>query len=327
MTRKLILENISKLYRTGGLFGGKARYAKSLVNVNFSIEEGTALSIVGESGSGKTTTTRLALLLEKPTSGNIYYDGENVREFDRAKTRAYRKKVQAVFQDPYSSLDPNMSIGQIVAEPLRMNTPMNRGEIERKVDELLDKVGMETHFKKRRQSELSGGQRQRVSIARSIALNPELLILDEPVSALDISIRAQILTLFSDLRKNTNISYLYISHDLASVRFISDFTAVMYFGGIVEYGKTEDIFTKRLHPYTEALLDAGMVVCKADELDRYVLHGEIPSIFNVPDGCSFHGRCKYSDEICEHKAPGGLIDVGGGHLVSCHLYGSKGRIK
>jgi oligopeptide/dipeptide ABC transporter ATP-binding protein len=297
----------------------KKRTARSLSNVNFTIYGGRTLSLVGESGSGKTTTTRLILLLEKLTGGRILYNGRDISEFSRSEVREYRKKVQAVFQDPYSSFDPHMRVEDIISEPLDINTLLSKKEKQKITDELLEKAGLSSKYKKRFPHEFSGGQLQRIAIARSLTLDPRLLVLDEPVSALDVSIRGQILNLLYDLQKEKGISYLYISHDIASVRYLSQTIAVLYFGKIVEIAPSEVIFTNSLHPYTQALLRAS-IITEFNNFDEYVIQGEIPSILNPPSGCPFHDRCPYGEEICQKAEPGELQLIEEGHYVACHRY-------
>lgn len=320
MIELLKLTGVRKLYSVKKGIFQKTIQAASLSDVNFTIFDGSTLSIVGESGSGKTTTTRLILGLEKPTSGKIRFRDKDITKFTKSEVKEYRKKVQAVFQDPYSSLDPHITIEEIIKEPLVINTNLSKQEMDYRVDDLLDSVGIKSELKKRYQEEFSGGQRQRLSIARAIALEPELLILDEPVSALDVSIRGQILNLFKDLQRERHISYLFISHDLASVRYISDYIAVMYFGKIVEYGKAETIFNNPQHPYTEALLKAGMVKEIGAGFEQNILEGEIPSILDPPSGCPFHSRCKYSCEMCLEHEPWDLQIIEKDHYAACHLF-------
>jgi oligopeptide/dipeptide ABC transporter ATP-binding protein len=319
MREILTLRHIKKYYPVRqGIF--KTALAKSLSDVNFTIYHGNTLSIVGESGSGKTTTTRLVLLLEKPTEGKILFKDQDILSYKKSKKKEYRKKVQAVFQDPYSSLDPRMKVGDIVAEPLQIHSSLGKKEIINKVDQALDHVGIDPLLKKRYPNEFSGGQLQRISIARALTVDPELLILDEPISALDVSIRGQILNIFHDLQREKDISFLFISHDIFSVRYLSDYIAIMYLGKIVEYGPSEVIFNRVLHPYTEALLDS----CRILSLDKinqaHILKGEIPSILDLPRGCPFNSRCKYCMPVCGKIDPDELRMAEKDHFVACHKY-------
>jgi peptide/nickel transport system ATP-binding protein/oligopeptide transport system ATP-binding protein len=319
MKELIELHHIKKHYPVASGVFHKKILARSLSNVNFTIYSGQTLSLVGESGSGKTTTTRLILLLEKPTEGHILHEGRDINLFSRAERAAYRKGVQAVFQDPYSSFDPRMRIADILSEPLVINTQLSRKERLLKVDELLSHVGLDSQHKTRYSHEFSGGQLQRIAIARALSLEPRLLVLDEPVSSLDVSIRGQILNLFYDLQKEKEISYLYISHDIASVRYLSHTIAVLYFGKIVEIAPSEVIFENSLHPYTQALLKAS-VITEFQNFEEYVIPGEIPSILHPPAGCPFHDRCPYSEDICESREPGELQLIEPGHYVACHRY-------
>ena len=320
MIELLKFTNVKKIYNVKQGIFSKPIQAASLSDVNFTIYDDSTLSIVGESGSGKTTTTRLVLGLEKPSGGTIKYKDKDITKFSKADIKQYRRKVQAVFQDPYSSLDPYMTIENLLKETLTINTDLSKKEIDYRIDSLLDSVGIIPEHKKRYQDEFSGGQRQRLSIARAIALEPELLVLDEPISALDVSIRGQILNLFKDLQKKQHISYLFISHDLASVRYISDYIAVMYFGKIVEYGKAETIFENPKHPYTKALLKAGMVKNVGENFEQHILEGEIPSILDPPTGCPFHSRCKSCHKLCLEKEPWDLQIIEKDHYAACHLF-------
>jgi oligopeptide/dipeptide ABC transporter ATP-binding protein len=303
--------------RTGLL--GKKLWARSLSDVNFTLYSGQTVSLVGESGSGKTTTTRLILLLEKPTGGYITFEGHDINRFTHRERALYRRKVQAVFQDPYSSFDPHMRVEAVLSEPLIINAKLSKKEQLFKVDELLELVGLDRQYRRRFPHEFSGGQLQRIAIARALSLEPEILILDEPVSSLDVSVRGQILNLLYDLQKGKGISYLYISHDIASVRYMSHTIAVLYFGKIVEIAPSEVIFEHSMHPYTRALLNAS-VITEFNNFEDYVIQGEIPSILHPPSGCPFNERCSYCKAVCKTQEPGELQLVEQGHYVACHLY-------
>jgi oligopeptide/dipeptide ABC transporter ATP-binding protein len=314
------LHRIKKYYHVRHGLLGKPRIARSLSDVNFRIFAGKTLSIVGESGSGKSTTTRLILLLEKATEGEIFYQRKNISSFSRKEKAAYRKDVQAVFQDPYSSLDPQMRIRDIIGEPLRLNTKMKPKEIKEQVEELLGMIGLDPAIGMRYPHEFSGGQRQRIAIARALTLKPKLIVLDEPVSSLDVSVRGQILNLFQKIKQQYGISYLFISHDIAIVRYLSDYIAVMYFGKIVEYAPADVIFNNPLHPYTQALLASSVINSIQDKVEDRLLKGEIPSIFDVPANCPFCNRCPYIMEVCKTIPPGESQLAEKDHYVSCHRY-------
>ena len=301
-----------------GILSRVVGWVKAVDGVDISIEENTVVALVGESGSGKTTTARCILKLHEPTSGKILFMGEDITKLKGKRLKKYRRNVQAVFQNPFLSLNPRMKVEDIVAEPLKTHTNMSRKEIVETVKDLLAKVGLPKDVLRRYPYDLSGGQAQRVAIARAIALKPKLVVLDEPTSALDVSVQAQILNLLADLKEEMKLSYLLITHDLSVVRYISDYVYVMYLGKIVEVAPTEELFMNPQHPYTQALLSA---VPEPDPRlrklkKRIILPGEPPSAINVPPGCRLHPRCPYVEERCKREEPE-LIDVGGGHLVRC----------
>ena len=294
---------------------------RAVDGVDFSLGRGRTLAVVGESGCGKTTTARLILRLEQPSSGRVLMDGEDVHALRGDALRRFRMRVQAVFQDPWSSLNPRMRVRSIVAEPLIVNERLGRKEIDRRVDKVLHDVGMRPEQARNFPHEFSGGQRQRIAIASALISNPALIILDEPVSALDVSIRAQIMNLFKDLQSEYEVSYLLVAHDLGTTRYMADDIAVMYLGRIVEYAATEDLFENPRHPYTQALLSAVLPSHPDETKDEIVLSGEIPSPLNPPAGCRFNPRCPGKlGPICETTQPD-LRDGGvPRQLVACHLY-------
>lgn len=306
-----------------GLFGRPEAVIQAVTDVSFSIYPGQTLGLVGESGSGKSTTALCITRLMDVTSGSIVFEGKELAELSRRSMRPIRRNMQIVFQDPYSSLDPRMTVKEIIAEPLRVYGAYGgRGEGERKVHELLEKVGMNAGDAARFPHEFSGGQRQRISIARALALEPRLLVLDEPVSALDVSVQAQVTNLLRDLQDAMGLAYLFIAHDLAVVHHVSDWIAVMYLGRIVEYGSVDQVFSRPTHPYTQALLSAipNADPTKADDLDeRIVLTGEVPDPADPPSGCRFRTRCWKAESICAEVSPELVDALGVGHPSACHF--------
>ena len=292
-------------------------FVRAVDDVTFSVYERETLGIVGESGCGKTTIAKLILLLEKPTSGAIVFQGDDVTRMRAHRLSDYRRAVQAVFQDPTSSLDPRMRIGPIISEPLL--TGMNPADVRALVERLLGRVGLDAALSRSFPHELSVGQRQRVAIARALAPSPRLIVLDEPTSSLDVSIRAQIMNLLSDLQQEQGLSYLLISHDLATVRYLSRRVAVLYMGQIVEFGDTESLYTTPLHPYTQALLSAARSGQEGESREAMVWQGEVPSPISPPSGCRFRTRCPYAFQRCSDETPR-LRQNGEGNTVACHLY-------
>jgi len=301
-----------------GMLGLSAGLVRAVDSVSFTLEVGATLGLVGESGCGKTTTSKLILGLESPTAGEIRFAGENIRTQGTEERRRYRRAVQAVFQDPYASLDPRMRVGSIVAEPLVINEPSDAAGRRHRVRELLDLVGLPARAADLFPHEFSGGQRQRIAIARALALSPKLIVLDEPVSALDVSIRAQILNLLRDLQTRLGVSYLFISHDLAAVAHMSHTIAAMYLGKLVELGDAEAIALEPKHPYTKALFAAALPIDFETKTEDVVLAGEVPSPLDPPSGCRFHPRCPFVLPQCVEEEP--ALRMVDGRLVACHLY-------
>ncbi len=303
----------------GGFFGGVTGQVKAVDDVSFTIKRGTTMGLVGESGCGKSTTGRTILRLLEKTDGTILFNGEDVSTKDKKELRELRTKMQIIFQDPYSSLSPRLPVGEIIGEAAREHKIVPESQYEEYLSEIMKECGLQEHYKDRYTHEFSGGQRQRICIARALALNPEFVVCDEPVSALDVSIQAQIINLLKKLQQERKLTYLFISHDLSVVEHISDTVGVMYLGSLVETGETGDIFDNPLHPYTKALFSAIPMPDPDIKKERILLQGDIPSPANPPAGCKFHTRCSECMEICKHEAPV-MKDMGGGHCVCCHLY-------
>ena len=316
------VQHLQQYFPAGGV-GKNRKYVQAVDDVSFAIRKGETLGLVGESGCGKTTTGRTLLRLYEPTGGKIYYDGNLL--FDKDNKIAvdmlpYRRRMQIVFQDPYASLDPRMTIGDIVGEGIDIHhLAENEKDRHDKIIALLERVGLNSEHANRYCHEFSGGQRQRVGIARALAVNPEFIVCDEPVSALDVSIQAQIINLLNELQDKYKLTYLFISHDLSVVEHISDTVGVMYLGNLVEYGAKEDIFRNPLHPYTKALFSAIPIPDPKVKMNRIVLEGSIPSPANPPKGCKFHTRCANCMACCKEEAPV-QREIEPGHFVCCHLY-------
>ena len=314
----LELENLQKYFpvSTGTLLRRKLGWVKAVDGVDFAVWPGETLGLIGESGCGKTTTSKLILLQETPTAGTIRFGGENISALQGQELMRYRREVQVVFQDPYSSLSPRMRVGDIVAEPLEIHTDLSLHE---RVAEVLELVGLQSEVARLFPHEFSGGQRQRIAIARALATHTRLIVLDEPVSSLDVSIRAQIMNQLEHLQQTLGVSYLFIGHDLATVAHISHRIAVMYLGQIVELADSLELCAKPLHPYTQALFAAALPSHPDQRHEKLRITGEVPSALNPPSGCRFHPRCPHAMPQCAVEAPV-RKDVGPRHTVACHLY-------
>lgn len=315
----LEVKNLRKSFPLKKTLMGKV--TKELVavdDVSFTLMPGETLGIVGESGCGKTTMGRAILKLHQPTSGQIIFKGQDITNYNSSKMRDIRTKMQIIFQDPYSSLPPRSTVGGILSEPVMVHNIVPRSQVKDYVLDLMDKCGLRDYYYERYPHEFSGGQRQRICIARALAVNPELVVCDEPVSALDVSIQAQIINLLKSLQESMNLTYIFISHDLSVVKFISDKIGVMYLGSMVEFGTKAEIFANPLHPYTKALFSAIPYPDPDVKMNRIVLSGDIPSPANPPKGCRFHTRCPYAKDICKEETPE-YKDYGNGHFAACHL--------
>lgn len=304
----------------GGFFNTVVGQVKALDGISFHIKRGTTMGLVGESGCGKTTAGRTILRLNGgKTAGQVFFNGKEVYDIPKSELNELRVKMQIIFQDPFSSLSPRLPVGEIIGEAVREHHLVPKNEYEDYIDQVMDNCGLQPFHKDRYPHEFSGGQRQRICIARALALNPEFVVCDEPVSALDVSVQAQIINLLEDLQEKYNLSYLFISHDLSVVEHISDTVGVMYLGNIVEFGTTEELFANPLHPYTKALFSAIPIPDPDAKMKRIILEGSIPSPANPPSGCKFHTRCAQCMEVCKTKVPA-RKDMGDGHYVCCHLY-------
>ena len=301
------------------IFGRPTRVLKAVDDVSFGIQRGTCMGIVGESGCGKTTLGRTILRLHDVTDGQIIFDGKDITKISHSELRKMRPEMQIIFQDPYSSLSPRMPIGNIIGEAALAHKLVKRSDYKDYVIDVMEKCGLPSHYFSRYPHEFSGGQRQRICIARALALNPKFVVCDEPVSALDVSIQAQIINLLKELLEKMNLTYMFISHDLSVVEHISDDVAVMYLGNMVESGFKEKIFSKPLHPYTQSLFSAVPIPDPKVKMDRIILQGDIPSPANPPKGCKFHTRCSKCMDICKEVEPE-YIEYEFGHRVACHLY-------
>ncbi len=321
----LEVRNLKKYFPIkGGLLSHTVGQVKAVDGVSFRIKRGTTMGLVGESGCGKSTVGRTILRLQDKTDGEVLFNGVDIFSLDRHELRKMRTKLQIIFQDPYSSLSPRLPINEIIGEAVREHNLVPANEFDDYITKIMKECGLQEYHKDRYPHEFSGGQRQRICIARALALNPEFILCDEPVSALDVSIQAQIINLLRDLQKQFGLTYLFISHDLSVVEHISDTVGVMYLGNLVEFSETENIFNHPLHPYTVALFSAIPVPDPNYKMKRIVLQGSIPSPANPPSGCKFHTRCEKCMELCKHVAPD-WAEVEPGHFCACHLYNSAER--
>lgn len=322
----LELKNIKKHFPIRkGLFSDENGVVCAVNNVSVDIKRGETFGIVGESGCGKSTLARTMMKLIEPTDGNIVFDNTDITNLNRKQMIKYRKEMSMIFQKPYSALNPRESVKEIISAPLIVHKISNKKEINKRVLELMELVGLSNSYLDRYPHEFSGGQRQRIVIARALALNPKLVVCDEPVSALDVSIQSQVLNLLKDVQDKFNLTYIFVSHDLSVVNFISDMVAVMYLGSIVEQAKNEELYNNPLHPYAKALLSAIPEPNFNKKKERIVLKGDIPNPYNLPEGCKFATRCSYVMDICKSIEPK-LTEVRDHHLVACHLYSGGDEI-
>jgi oligopeptide transport system ATP-binding protein len=316
------IEHLKKYFPIpgGSIFSGSVGDVKAVDGISFDIHRGETLGLVGESGCGKTTTGRVIIQLERATAGSVYYAGQNLMQLRGADLRHMRRKIQIIFQDPYASLNPRLTVGAIVGEPLEIHRVARGKEMRERVEELLQLVGLNPYFVNRYPHEFSGGQRQRIGVARALALEPEFIVCDEPISALDVSIQAQVVNLLEELQERLGLTYLFIAHDLSMVRHISDRVAVMYLGKIVELADRDALYTDALHPYTESLLSAVPIPDPAVERkrQRIILKGDVPSPSNPPPGCNFSTRCPRVIDICSEVDPE-FVEISAGHFCACHL--------
>jgi peptide/nickel transport system ATP-binding protein len=316
----IVVKDLKKYFPTATNFFGKALgYVKAVDGVSFTIKRGTTMGLVGESGCGKSTTGRTLLRLQDKTSGEVLFNGVDIFSLSKEELRKMRPRIQIVFQDPFSSLSPRLPIGEIIGEAVREHGIVPPEEYDDYISRIMKACGLQEYHKDRYPHEFSGGQRQRICIARALALNPEFIVCDEPVSALDVSIQAQIINLLRELQQEFGLTYLFISHDLSVVEHISDTVGVMYLGNMVEYAETDELFANPLHPYTKALFSAIPIPDPDAQMNRIILEGSIPSPANPPSGCKFHTRCSECMEMCKHCQPE-YREINPGHFAACHLY-------
>ena len=315
------VKNLKKYFtKKSGLLKKEIKEVKAVDDVSFYIKKGETLGLVGESGCGKSTLGRTLIRLYDVTDGEILFDGEDISKKSEKELKNFRKRTQTIFQDPYASLNPNMTVKDIIREPLDIHTNFSKDEKDKIVYEMLKKVGLNKEHATRYPHEFSGGQRQRIGIARALSVKPDFIFCDEPISALDVSIQAQIINLLEDLQKELGITYLFIAHDLSMVKHISDRVCVMYLGKVVEIGSSEDIYENPKHPYTKALLSSIPKI--DDDTEEEILEGDVPSPLNPPSGCRFRTRCKYAKEICSKENPP-RVDFGNEHFAYCHVIDNK----
>lgn len=320
----LKVEHLSKYFPIhGGLLRRKVGDVKAVDQVSFTVNKGETFAIVGESGCGKSTTGRVLLRLLEPTGGKVLFEGKDVASLSRKELRVARRDMQMVFQDPFASLNPTMTVGQLLEEPMEIHSLYNPSERKKRVQELMNTVGLNASFVQRYPHEFSGGQRQRIGIARALSLKPKLIIADEPVSALDVSIQSQVLNLMEDLQEEFSLTYIFISHDLSVVKHIADRIGVMYLGRMAEIAPKKALYDKPAHPYTQALLSSVPIPNPRIKRERIVLTGDVPSPANPPSGCAFHPRCPKAFDRCKVERPE-LIHLEGDHFVACHLYDEEG---
>ena len=316
----LVVKNLKKYFPIkAGFFKRTVGHVKAVDGISFKILRGTTMGLVGESGCGKSTVGKTILRLQSKTEGEVYFNGQEIFSLSKSELRSIRPTIQIIFQDPYASLSPRLPVGEIIAEAVREHGIVPKEELDDYITRIMHACGLQEYHKDRYPHEFSGGQRQRICIARALALNPDFILCDEPVSALDVSIQAQIINLLRDLQKEFGLTYLFISHDLSVVEHISDTVGVMYLGNMVEYAETEPLFSKPYHPYTKALFSAIPVPDPDYKMNRIILEGSIPSPANPPKGCKFHTRCKDCMEVCKYIQPD-FIEVEPGHFCACHLY-------
>jgi oligopeptide transport system ATP-binding protein len=316
----LELKDLKKYFPIqGGIISRAIGYLKAVDGVNLQVRKGEIFGIVGESGCGKTTLGKSLLHLITPTSGEVIFKGQNISKLSPRNFRPFRRDLQIIFQDPLSSLHPRMRVDSLISEPLKIHGMHDRAQIQKRIRELIKLVGLDLYHLQKYPHEFSGGQQQRIVIARALALNPDFIVCDEPVSALDVSIQSQIINLLQELRTKLNLTYIFISHNLAVIRHISDRVGVMYLGKLVEVAEVDEIYKNPLHPYTEALFSAIPVADPAQRKERIILQGNVPSPVDIPPGCRFQGRCKHSMDKCRDREPD-LIECGDGHFVRCYLH-------